>query len=82
MMALVSCSGGGASNSPSDNAGKAHGTGANSTPVTSPPIIDNEDLTPGLKGVDANNNGIRDDIDRLIAKKYSGTSAIKKAAGA
>jgi hypothetical protein len=56
-------------------------TGGNSTP---PPvaqrIIDNEDLTPGLKGVDANNNGIRDDIDRLIAQKYSATPELQKAA--
>lgn len=43
-------------------------------------IIDNEDMTAGLKGVDANNNGIRDDIDRLIALKYSGAPALKKAA--
>ena len=39
-----------------------------------------EDLTPGLKGIDANANGIRDDIDRLIATKFSPTPAIKKAA--
>jgi hypothetical protein len=43
-------------------------------------IIDQEDLTPGLKGIDADNNGIRDDIDRLIAKKYSTTPELKKAA--
>lgn len=43
-------------------------------------IIDNEDLTPGLKGIDADGNGIRDDIDRLIAKSYSATSIIKKMA--
>lgn len=44
------------------------------------PIIENEDLTPGLKGVDADKNGIRDDIDRLIAERYSGTLQLKKAA--
>lgn len=44
------------------------------------PVIDNEDLTPGLKGIDADGNGIRDDIDRLIAKKYSTTSMMKKVA--
>lgn len=43
-------------------------------------IIDNEDLTAGLKGEDADSNGIRDDVDRLIALKYSATPAIKKAA--
>lgn len=46
--------------------------------VKDPPI--HEDLSPGLKGVDANANGIRDDIDRLIANKFSATPAIKKAA--
>ena len=55
-------------------------TGGNSTP---PPvtqrIIDNEDLTAGLKGVDADGNGIRDDIDRLITLKYSATPEMKKA---
>lgn len=80
MAALAACSGGGSSSSSSDNSGNTHGTGASSTPITSQPIIDNEDMTPGLKGVDANNNGIRDDIDRLIAKKYVSTPAIKKAA--
>ena len=30
--------------------------------------------------MDADGNGIRDDVDRLIAKKYSATSAIKKVA--
>lgn len=44
------------------------------------PVIENEDLTPGLRGIDSDGNGIRDDIDRLIAKKYSATSAVKKVA--
>ena len=39
-----------------------------------------EDMTPGLKGVDADANGIRDDIDALIIKKYSDTPLIKKTA--
>lgn len=43
-------------------------------------IIDNEDLSPGLRGVDANRNGIRDDIDRLIAQKYARTPEIQRAA--
>jgi hypothetical protein len=51
-----------------------------STQTQDAPIIENEDLTPGLKGIDADGNGIRDDIDRLIAKKYAATPAMKKAA--
>lgn len=39
-----------------------------------------EDMTPGLKGIDADANGIRDDIDALIAQKYSDTPRIKIAA--
>lgn len=46
--------------------------------VKDPPST--EDLTPGLKGIDADANGIRDDIDRLIATKFAQTPAIKKAA--
>jgi hypothetical protein len=77
VIATAGCSGGSSSTSQTE------------TPTTSPtttavttanqPIIENEDLTPGLKGVDANKNGIRDDIDRLIAKKYSVTPQIRKA---
>ena len=44
------------------------------------PQVDNEDLTAGLKGIDADANGIRDDIDRFIARHYSATSIMKKAA--
>jgi hypothetical protein len=47
--------------------------------VQNVPIIDNEDMSPGLKGVDADGNGIRDDIDRLIAKKYATNETMKKA---
>lgn len=36
-----------------------------------------EDMTPGLKGVDADTNGIRDDIDALITQKYSDTPRMK-----
>jgi hypothetical protein len=43
-------------------------------------IVEDEDLTPGLRGTDADQNGIRDDIDRLIAKKYSASPALKRAA--
>lgn len=58
-------------------------TGSDRTPEASAEditIIDNEDLSPGLKGIDADGNGIRDDIDRLIAKKYSATSIMRKVA--
>lgn len=44
------------------------------------PQVDNEDLTAGLKGIDADANGIRDDIDRFIARHYSATSMMRKAA--
>ena len=83
---LTACSGDGGgggtpapSSSASSGAGTATGPGT-TTPAANTRIIDNEDMTAGLKGVDANNNGIRDDIDRLIALKYSGTPALKKAA--
>ncbi|MFK5969771.1 MAG: hypothetical protein QM487_06580 [Candidatus Marithrix sp.] len=36
--------------------------------------------TAGLKGIDNDNNGIRDDIDQLIKQKFSDTQAIKRAA--
>lgn len=39
-----------------------------------------EDLSPGLKGQDQNANGIRDDIDQVIATEYSSTPELKKAA--
>jgi hypothetical protein len=45
-----------------------------------PPLIENEDVTPALRGIDADGNGIRDDVDRLIAKKYSATPVVKKVA--
>jgi hypothetical protein len=44
------------------------------------PIVDNEDLSPELKGIDADRNGIRDDIDRFIARHYSTTSTMRKVA--
>jgi hypothetical protein len=75
LAALVACSGSGAS-----DAAVSSRSNNSSASQANTPIIDNEDLTPGLKGVDANNNGIRDDIDRLIAQKYSATPALKKAA--
>jgi hypothetical protein len=40
---------------------------------------DEEDKTQGLKGSDTDNNGIRDDIDQLIAKKYSAAPEMKRA---
>ena len=75
---LAGCSGGGGSDAPAQAVAAASAPA--STPTASTPLIDNEDLTAGIKGVDANGNGIRDDIDRLIAKKYAGTSPLKKAA--
>ena len=47
--------------------------------VKNPPPV-SEDLSPGLRGTDANANGIRDDIDRLIASEFSPTPAVKRAA--
>jgi uncharacterized protein with von Willebrand factor type A (vWA) domain len=38
------------------------------------------DISTELKGIDANNNGIRDDIDQLIEQKFSETPEIKRAA--
>jgi hypothetical protein len=54
-------------------------TKGDKSPLVGGSVIDNEDLSAGLKGVDANNNGIRDDIDRLIALRYSITPEMKKA---
>jgi hypothetical protein len=79
---LSACSGSSSSSAPPSSS-----TGGSGTPVSgsgqgqpgSGPVIDNEDMTPGLKGIDADKNGIRDDIDRLIAKKYSATPELKKA---
>jgi hypothetical protein len=83
IMLMMGCSGGAASDPQAGNSNSTEGTGRASgtpTPVASKPIVDNEDLTPGLMGVDADKNGIRDDIDRLIAQKYSATPEMKKAA--
>ena len=73
LCALAACSGD-SSNASGSAAGNTDGKGSTTR------IVDNEDLTPGLKGIDADQNGIRDDIDRLIAQKYSATPAMKKAA--
>lgn len=80
-LALAACSGGGDGGSGDAQPPPGAGTnppGGGTTP--SAKIIDNEDLSPGLKGVDANANGIRDDIDRLIAQKYARTPEIQRAA--
>jgi hypothetical protein len=72
---LAACSG------DNNNSGASSGQGSSaSKPAENAALIDNEDLTPGLKGIDTDGNGIRDDIDRLIAKKYAVTPAMKKAA--
>lgn len=63
--------------------GRRHGENPSAENATSGkdlPVIENEDMTPGLKGIDADGNGIRDDIDQLIAKKYSSTSMMKQVA--
>ena len=78
--ALAACSGSGTATLPTDGSKNGQALAASPTPIISQPIIENEDLTAGLKGADVNNNGIRDDIDRLIAKKYSNTPAIQNAA--
>jgi len=81
---ISACSGGGSADPSSATAPPVSSAASSpSAPADTPPtsrIIDNEDMTAGLKGVDANNNGIRDDIDRLIALKYSATPAMRKAA--
>jgi hypothetical protein len=76
LFALAACSGG-SSNASGGATGNTAGKGSTSSNTR---IIENEDLTPGLKGIDADQNGIRDDIDRLIARKYSATPVMKKAA--
>ncbi len=40
----------------------------------------NEDRSEGLLGIDTDHNGIRDDIDALIAQKYSTTPEIRRGA--
>jgi hypothetical protein len=84
---VTACSGNGSSDASTPATGASNlPVSTTTTPATSPtqaaytPIIDNEDLSAGLKGIDANNNGIRDDIDRLIALRYAQTPAMKKAA--
>ncbi len=72
------CSAGSGDSSSGSNA--ANDVAPGGTATLSAKIIDNEDMTAGLKGVDADKNGIRDDIDRLIAQKYALTPAMKKAA--
>lgn len=68
LLLLYACGGGGTSTTP-----------PTSTSLPPNPVI-NEDTSAGLKGVDANANGIRDDIDQLISQKFSKTPEIKKAA--
>jgi hypothetical protein len=84
---LCACSGSSSSNSNSNSissnpptVASSGASGGGTSNVPDAHVIDNEDMTAGLKGVDADKNGVRDDIDRLIAKKYSATSELKKAA--
>lgn len=73
---LCACSGGGGGGTADNSQGGNNSNGG----ATSGAIVDNEDKTAGLSGVDGNANGIRDDVDRLIALKYSATPVLKKAA--
>ncbi len=75
---LSACSGGG--DGGGDAAPPPPTTGGGGATVPGGAIVANEDMTAGLKGVDGNSNGIRDDIDGLIAGKYAATPAMKKAA--
>jgi hypothetical protein len=45
-----------------------------------PPPPDPEKSLVGLMGVDINNNGVRDDLERIIAVQYNNTPEAKKAA--
>lgn len=76
IVSLTAACTGGSENPPASSDKSA----SSSTSGDDAPAVDNEDLTPGLKGIDADNNGIRDDIDRFIARYYSGTSMMKKVA--
>lgn len=78
---VAACLGGGGDDSANVPTTPAGGSSSSSVGQSSQgKIIDNEDLSSGLKGVDANANGIRDDIDRLIAQKYARTPEIQRAA--
>jgi len=80
---LTACSGGGGSGTSGSGATaptSSSSSSGGSQPTSQTEIIDHEDLSSGLKGVDKNANGIRDDIDRLIATKYAKTPALKRAA--
>lgn len=69
---LAACSGGGKGPAATPAPGP---DGAPPTPVS----ID-EDRSDGLAGSDADGNGIRDDIDRLIASQFSARPDIRAAA--
>lgn len=75
LLFITACSGGGGNAEAPATKGPLPATVADDAPQ-----VDNEDFTPGLKGIDADANGIRDDIDRFIARHYSATSMMKKAA--
>ena len=44
------------------------------TEITLPPEPDKKINDATLAGVDSNNNGVRDDMERLIAQKFGGTA--------
>ena len=65
-LVLTACSGGGGGGSGNvQQPLSSTETNPSGDSTLSAKIIDNEDLSPGLRGVDANANGIRNDIDRL-----------------
>lgn len=79
--ALAGCYGDASSSGPAaPAAGSAPASGAAVSAPISGPVIADEDLSAGLAGIDADQNGIRDDIDRLIAAKYAASPALRAAA--
>lgn len=56
---------------------------SNNASTLTPPTADlaiTEDTSTGLRGSDTNNNSIRDDVDALIAQKFSANPELKRAA--
>ena len=64
-MLLSACGGG--SKSSADTATTING-------ITVPPAPDPVANNATLAGVDSNNNGVRDDVDRLVASKFGGNT--------
>lgn len=81
MLILSSCGGGDDDNGSSNSSSQSSPATNQPTPSTPTPSTSEiqEDLSTGLKGTDTNANGIRDDIDKLIAQKFSYTPEVKHA---